>query len=322
MKKIRTLFVVACLTGLALLMTFAVASASPPKAPEKIKAVMVGDRLVDVALKLGVVPEGMSVRLSMWPDKAPALRVASQVLGCPNCVVKKRPSAIPDFMKAHGITRIIIEKSQQFCLYKKNMNPLNVVPLVKDIPGVTIEYVDFTKGMASAIAQTAKLLGKVEKGKKVAAVYEAAMQKVQKTLPKQGLGRRVLVINGFYVQRSGKAFVRYEAPGGYTDQYILEPLGCTNVASLVLTDTMKISKGHASAGRLNGLAKANPDVIVATGNAFAVQKALHEAIKKNPALADMPAIKNGDIYALPFYCDSSVLEYPLIFNQWRRALTP
>ena len=322
MKKIRTLFVVACLTGLALLMTFAVASATPPKAPEKIKAVMVGDRLVDVALSLGVVPEGMSVRLSMWPDKAPALKVAGQVLGCPNCVVKKRPKAIPSFMKEHGITRIIIEKSQKFCLYMKDVNPLNVVPLVKDIPGVTIEYVDFTKGVVPAIAQAAELFGKVEQGKKVAASYEAAMAKMEKVLPKQGYGQRVLVLNGFYAQGSGKAFVRFEAPGGYSDQYILNPLGCTNVASVLLTDTMKISKGHVSAGRLKGLAEANPDVIVATGNAFAVQKALHDAIKKDPALADMPAVKNGAIYALPFYCDSSVLEYPSIFNQWRQALAP
>lgn len=321
MKKVRILLTVATLSCLALIMTFAVASASPAKVPEKIKAVMVGDRLVDVCLQLGVVPEGMAVRLSMWPDKAPALRLATQVLGCPNRVTVKYPETIANFMKEKGIKRLILEKSNKFCLYKKKVNPVSVADLVKDVPGVTIEYVDFTKGVPSAIAEAAALLGKVEKGEEVAAAYAASMAKVEKELPKPGLGRRVLILNGNYSKATGKCFVRYEAPGGYSDQYILGPLGCTNVAASIMTDTMKVSKGHVSAGRMKGIEKANPDVIVITGNPFAVQKALQKAMKKNPAVADMPAIRNGEVYALPFYGDSSVLEYPTIFKQWRVALT-
>ena len=321
MRKIRIVFVAACLAGLSLLMTFAVAGATPRKAPERIKAVMVGDRLVDVALKLGVVPEGMSLRLSLWPDQVKVLPVASQVLGCPNCVVKKRPKAVANFMKEHGITRLIVEKSAKFCLYMRDVDPRNVVPLVQDVPGLTVEYVDFTQGVVPAITQAAELFGKQEKGREVAAAYEAAMRKVETSLPANKLGRRVLVLNGLYA-RSGKSFVRFEAPGGYTDQYILDPLGCTNAAEALMTDTMKVSKGHVSAGRLTGLAKAAPDVIVATGDPFAVQKALHDAIKADPSLAELPALKNGDVYALPFYADSGVLEYPAVFTQWRLALTP
>jgi len=321
MKNIRIRLTVVCLSVLAIFMTFAVAGASPARAPEKIKAVMVGDRLVDVSLKLGVIPEGMAVRLSMWPDKADGLRVGSQVLGCPNSVIKKHPEAIANFMKERGITRIILEKSNKFCLYKKDVAPEDVADLVKNVPGVTVDYVDFTQGVQQAITETAKLLGKEKQALKVAADYKKAMQRVEQKLPKQGLARRVLVLNGNYSQSSGKVFVRIEAPGGYTDQYILNPLGCTNVAGAMLTDTMRISKGHVSGGRLKGLANTNADVIVATGNGFAVQKALHAAIQKDPSLAEMPAIKNGEIYSLPFYGDSSVLEYPAIFKQWQVALT-
>ena len=321
MKKIRIIVLAACLACMALFMTFSVVGATPPKAPERIKAVMVGDRLVDISLKLGVIPEGMSVRLSMWPDKAKALPLATQILGCPNYTTKKHPEAVPEFMKERGITRIIIEKSLKFCLYMPKVNPLNMADMVKEVPGVTVEYVDFTKGMASAIAQTAKLLGRESRGKDVAAAYEKAMKKVEADLPKTGLGKRVLVLNGSYSQASGKSFIRFEAPGGYTDQYILKPLGCTNAASAMLTDTMRIAKGHVSAGRLAGLAEANPDVIVITGNGFAVQKGLYDARKKNPALADIPAIRDGRVFSLPFYGDSSVLEYPTIFRQWQQALT-
>jgi len=321
MKKVRILLTVGTLSCLALLMTFAVASAKPSKVPDRIKAVMVGDRLVDVCLKLGVIPEGMSVRLSMWPDKAPALRLGTQVLGCPNYVTRKHPETIANFMKEKGIKRLIIEKSHKFCLYKKKVDPVNVENLVKDVPGVTVEYVDFSQGIPAAIAEAATLFGKEDKGKEVATAYAASMAKVEKELPEGGLGRRVLILNGSYSKASGKGFIRYEAPGGYSDQYILEPLGCTNVAAMLMTDTMKVSKGHVSAGRLTGIEKANPDVIVLTGDAFAAQKALQSALKKNPAVAKIAAIRNAEIYALPFYGDSSVLEYPVIFNQWRVALT-
>ncbi len=318
MKNRCLLFIALCFFCMPTVFGLTCANASPYKAPEKIKAVMVGDRLVDVALSLGVVAEGMSVRASMWP-KAGEIKVASQLLGCPNSVTVKHPEAIANFMKERGITRLILEKSLKFCLYKKQVNPVKVADLVKDVPGITIEYVDFSGGVVSGIAQVATLFGKQERGRHVAAAYEKAMKKVEVSLAEQQLGKRVLVLNGNYAA-SGKTFIRVEAPGGYTDQYILNPLGCENVAGVMITDTMKVSKGHVPGGRLGWLAEVQPDVIVATGNGFAVQLALHKALKKNPALADVPAIKNGAVYSLPFYGDSSVIEYPQIFKQWGTAL--
>lgn len=319
MRKIRVLTTVLCLGCLAAMLSLTGASASPAKAPERIRAVMVGDRLVDVALTLGVVPEGMAVRASMWP-KAPELRLATQLLGCPNCVATKAPETVANFMKERGITRLILEKSARFCLYKTKVEPCDVAGLVKDVPGAVIQYVDFSKGVVPAIHEAAKLLDREKRGREVAAAYEKDMKKVEGSLPASGLGKRVLVLNGNYSQASGKTFVRVEAPGGYSDQYILTPLGCQNVGGEMITETMRISKGHVSAGRLSGLATANPDVIIATGDGFAVQMAMRKALKKNPALAKVPAIRDGAVFTLPFYGDSSVIEYPRIFRQWSQAL--
>ncbi|MEF2232136.1 MAG: ABC transporter substrate-binding protein [Pseudodesulfovibrio sp.] len=317
MKTSKIMFYAAVLS---LCLACAAAQASPTKAPERIPVVMVGDRLVDVAAALGVLPEGMAVRASMWPA-AQSYKYAAQLLGCPNYVTRKHPEAVAAFMKQRGIRRLILEKSEKFCLYMPKVNPAGVAELVRDVPGVTVEYVDFTQGVPQAVIQAAKLLGREAQGKAVAEAYEKAMQAVEKGLPAQGLGRRVLVLNGMYASASGKVFVRLEAPGGYTDQYILAPLGCVNAASALMTDTMQVSKGHVSLSRLKGLAKAAPDVIALTGDPYAVQRALHEAIKDDPALADMPAIRNGEVYVLPFYGDSDVLEYPQIFRQWQQALT-
>lgn len=313
-----TLKTMCALLALAVVLVAGNAVAHPVQVPEKVKAVMIGDRLIDVSLNLGVLPEGMSLRCSLWP-KCKQIRLTSQVLGCPNCVITKRPKSLVAFMKKHNITRLILEKSEPFCLYTKT-TPVDAAELVKDLPGVRIEYVDFTKGIESAVVRTAKLLGKEARAGKVIATYHKRMQRVEKNMPKTALGKRVLVLNGVYSPSTGKTFIRIEAPGGYTDQYILEPLGCTNAGKALIDDDKRISKGHVMAGKLKTLVKASPDVIAMTGNAFAVQLALRQAVAENPELAEIPALKNGALYSLPLYVDSGVLEYPMVFNQWAQAL--
>ncbi len=306
--------------GLGLFLLFSQpAEAKPKTAPEKIKVIMIGDRLVDVAFNLGVLPEAMSVRCSLWPMCKQLLNT-SQVLGCPKCIVNKNPSIVPNTAKKRGIKRIIIEKHPNFCIYKPKVKPANVVPLLEG-KGLTIEYVDFSNGLESAIRQTAKLLGCQSKADALIDRYNKALAKAKKGLPKAGLGKKVVIINGTYQSATGKTFLRVEMPGGYSDRFLLEPLGCINVGDVLKSPNKKVNKGHFSIRKLDALTIAKPDVIIMTGKPFAVQKALATAMKNNPALANVPAIKNTAIYSLPFYADSSVIEYPAILRQWTDALS-
>ena len=303
--------------GLLLLLSLS-AEAKPKKAPEKIKAIIIGDRVIDIAYNLGVLPEAMSVRCSMWPMCKQLLN-ASQVLGCPKCIVDRIPNIVPDTAKKRGIKRIIIEKHPNFCIYKPEVRPANVVPLLKG-KGLTIEYVDFSKGLESAIRQTAKLLGCQSKADALIERYNKALAKAKSSLPKAGLGKKVVIINGTYQGSTGKTFLRVEVPGGYSDRFLLRPLGCINVGKALIPVNKKINKGHFMIKKLDALIQAKPDVIVMTGNAFAVQKALSAQVKKDPALAEVPAIKNASVYNLIRYVDSSVIEYPAILRQWTAAL--
>ncbi len=47
---------------------------------------------------------------------------------------------------------------------------------------------------------------------------------------------------------------------------------------------------------LEPLLKANPDLIVITGNAYAVQKVLADYLRINPALGNITAIKQGALF--------------------------
>ncbi len=305
--------------SLGLLLFFPQTSGAKPRiAPEKINVIMIGDRLVDVSFNLGVLPEAMSVRCSMWPMCKQLLN-ATQVLGCPKCIVDRIPNIVPDTAKKRGIKRIIIEKHPNFCIYKPKVKPANVVPLLEG-KGLTIEYVDFSQGLEPAIRQTARLLGRQSEADALIKRYQKALAKAKGCLPKAGLGKKVIIINGTYQDSTGKSFLRIEAAGGYSDQYLLKPLGCINVSDVLRSPKKKVNKGHFIARKIDRLIKAKPDIIVMTGNAFAVQKALSGAMRRNPALADVPAIKNLAIYNLPFYADSSVIEYPAILRTWANAL--
>lgn len=315
---LRTL-VLLSIIGLGLvLLSSQTAEAKRKIAPEKVNVIMVGDRLVDVAFNLGVLPEAMSVRCSMWP-MCKELTNASQILGCPKCIVDRIPNIVPDTARKRGIKRIIIEKHPNFCIYKPKVKPANVVPLLKG-KDLTIEYVDFSKGLESAIRQTAKLIGRQSKADALIDRYNKALAKAKKGLPKTKPGKKVVIINGTYQSATGKTFLRVEMPGGYSDRFLLDPLGCINTGDILKSPNKKVDKGHFLIRKLDALIQAKPDVIIMTGNAFAVQKALAAAVKKDPAIANVPAVKDLAIYSLPFYGDSSVIEYPAILRQWTDAI--
>lgn len=316
-----------CLFCLALLFVWsgsALAACSKTPPPKKVKAVVIGDRVIDIAYNLGVLPEAMSARIAIWP-MGPMIKMISQPLGCPRCITTKRKNAVPDALAKRGITRVVIEKSDPYCLYMPDVRPENVVPLLEGT-NAKIEYVDFSQGIESAISQTAKIFGKEAMGAELIETYRSNMAMTKRMLPAKPLNKKVVVINGVYQPSSGKSLLRVEAPGMYADTFMLKPLGCTNVGEVFNPEHAKPSKGHYMVKKsrggfdLSALIEADPDVIVAVGDVMSVQKAIERYAEKNPELKNVKAIKSLAVYGLPAYIDSSVIEYPEIFRQWIVAL--
>ncbi|MFO7817694.1 MAG: ABC transporter substrate-binding protein [Desulfovibrionales bacterium] len=294
---------------------------TPP--PELKKSVVVGDRVVDIAYNLGVLPEAMSVRGGLWP-MAKKIKTASEILGCPNCITQKRKNAVPDALKKRGIKKLIISTGHNpYCLYKP-IKPEDVLPMVKGMD-IDIEYVDFSKGLEPAIRRTAELFEVEEKADSLISGYKKDMQRARKFLPKNALGRKVVIINGIYQPSSGNSLLRIEASDGYADKFLLKPLGCENVGN-VFSQGKKPSKGHYMVRKRRGeldlspMLEANPDIIVMTGDAFAVQKALEKYVQKEPEAKNVKALKNMKVYSLPGYIDSGVIEYPSVLRKWAVAL--
>lgn len=322
LKIFRKNFVFKLLLGLFLFIALSLfllppAQAKPRLGKEQIKVIMIGDRLVDIAYNLGVVPEAMAIRCS-WPAASNQLSTVRH-LGCPKCVTVKKKGVVAKVARKRGIKKIMVEKSKNFCLYRPEMDPMKILPLLKG-KGFEVQVVDFSQGIESAIRQTARLVNREEKAEELIRTYKRTLQKFQSKMPETKLNKKVLVLNGIVQKGTGKAFIQVLAPNGYEDRFFLKPMGCTNVGNLIKPEGVKVKKGVFPLQRLEKIGKSNPDIIIITGKAFAVQNTLHKALKKNPLLSEVPAIKNHEIYSLPRYIDSSVMEYPQILRLWTRAL--
>ena len=286
--------------------------------PEKINVIMVGDRLINVAYHLGVLPEALVFRASLYSNSEEITSV-SRFLGCPNSVLTKKKTIIADTAKELGINKIIIEKSKPFCFYKKNIQFENIEKQLSG-KGLSIEYVDFNDGIKAAVQRMGHLLGKETKAKKLLEDYAAAMEQMKKVLPREKSNKKIVVISGTLQAKTKKVFLRVEAPGGYTDQFLLEPLGLINAGNLLYPEKAKPQKGYVGVRKIDGLIKAAPDAIIITGNSLGVQMKIRDELRRNPALRDVPAIKNIALYSLPIYYDSRVLDYPQILMQWNAVL--
>lgn len=293
------------------------ATSGPREGKETINVIMVGDRLVDIAYNLGVVPEAMVARC-IWPAVSNELN-SVRSLGCPRCVTIKNKGAVAKFAATTGIKRILIENSKDFSLHMPSANPMKVVSQLEG-KGFELGFVDFSDGIESAIEQTGRLLSREAEAEKLIKSYKSRLNKSLKRMPDKKQDKKVLILRGIPVGKTGKFFIQVEASKGYSDQFFLKPMGCENRGDLLQSKGTKVTKGYFLLGSMADIAKANPDVIIITGESFPVQKRLNKALKKNLSLFDIPAVKNHEIYSLPSYIDSSVIEYPHILRLWIAAL--
>jgi len=292
--------------------------ASATQVPEKADVIIIGDRLVDIAYNLGVLPAAMSVRCSLWP-LCDTLKTASQVLGCPNCLQKKKAKPLISFAKANRIKKVIIEKGDPFCALVPELHPEKIAGMLEK-QGLSVTIVEYSHDLTKTVNQMAALLGKKNEAQTILENYEKNLAKVMKDIEKKNFAKRVVILNGVFQASSGKSFLRVESPGGYADQFLLAALKSTNVGNEMVKSGKKPSKGHYSIRKLDSLAAAAPDAIIVTGYGFAVQKALALALVQNPDLAKVPAIKNQAVYNLPGFIQSSLIEYPSILSQWAFVL--
>lgn len=290
--------------------------------PERVAVVMVGDRLVNVAYHLGVVPEAMSIRGDLWPSGVALAKASSTLLGCPFCIVNKKPELVPAFLRQKKIDTVLVEKSAPFDLTKPQRDPMDL-PAFLEQKGVLAELgtkivvIDFTAGLDAAIRQIGDVLDRKDQAEALIANRAQRMTNVTAALPSLDARPRVLVLDGTSQAETGKTFVRIHLPGGYINKFLLAPLGAENVGTAL---TSGGENGFAALPRLDGLGKAAPDLIVMTGDADAVQRKLFAALARNPDLAQaVPAIAHQAILSLPAYYDSEVVAYPDVLERWGTA---
>ncbi|PID73154.1 MAG: hypothetical protein CSB33_05230 [Desulfobacterales bacterium] len=282
--------------------------------PVEINAVIVGDRVLDISASLGVLPKVASVRASQW---AKASEFPIDIPGCPNYMVNRNPNAINEKIDEYGLDQVIIEDSPEFCLLKPKVNPIDIVDLITNLD-VTINVIDFSEGVDSAIRQIAALYGKESEGEELIEKYHEDLEEAEALVDQVIPGKKVVVLSAMKNRETGEIKLYLESKGFYTDKFFLEPFGCENVGdALNDSKTAMISKGLLPVTDLSLLADANPDVIILFENSDLVLEELNALIAENSAVADVPAIQNDHIAtSLPYYVGSEVEGYPEILSAW------
>ncbi len=279
---------------------------------EIINAAIVGDHVLDISASLGVLPKVMSVRGSQWPK---ARSFPAKLIGCPVKIAFKAPDTLPKAIEEFGIDTVIIEKTDNFCLLVDKADPMKAVDLVKDLK-VKVYIVDFTEGVEPAVKKIAKMYDKAAEGKALLKKYKKELAEAEAKIANTASGKKVVVLKAFVKKDTKKVFVAAESKGFYTDKYFLEPFGCENVSDMLNPDGNPVTKGAFPVTNFRLLADAAPDVIIVYGDMEAFQKKMAELTKKIPALAEIPAVKKGQIVKLPFYVGSDIEDYPAILTKW------
>ena len=104
------------------------------------------------------------------------------------------------------------KKANRFALNKPKVKPENIAPILEPL-NVTIEYVDFGQGLESAVLQTAKLLNREDKAATVIEKYTKSLAAAKALLPEQKSGKKVIIINGTYIPKTDRSFLRGGSAG-------------------------------------------------------------------------------------------------------------
>jgi hypothetical protein len=285
---------------------------------EKKDVVIIGERAVSTALHLNILPTAWVGNKDLWEGAATA-RAGARFLSCSKGLAGHKKTKVKNALQQYKELPVLLSKAAPPCRYKTDITPAEIEKQL-NAWGVTPVIMDFTQGVDKAVTALGDYFDCPDKAAAELATYHKLMDKANAMAPKVKPGLKVAVISGTLQTATGKSFLRLEAPGGYTDTYILDKLKARNLADAIITPKNKISKGHLAIRKIDKVLAANPDVIVITGDSIAVQTAIARAVAKHPELSDTPALKHQAVFSLPFYSDADPLAYPNILMQWITAL--
>lgn len=286
--------------------------------PEKIDCVMIGERIVSTAWRLGVAPKAMVGRKSLWEGSEKTSGVTA-FLSCPAGFAMKKQKAVVASIINKNFPIAYVEQYPEPCLYMPDLSFEKSCKLLEK-QGVVIKNIDFKKSLLSGVRQIAKIFGKEKKAEKIITTYEKSLSRAEKQMDKVRPGIRIAVLSGIYQSKTGKSFMRMEADKGYTDKFIIERCRGKNIASEVIEKSDKIDKGYFMIRKIERILEKNPDVIAITGDAFSVMQAINRAVAKNPEFKKTKAVRDCAIFPLPFYGDADPLGYPDALMKWAKAL--
>jgi ABC-type Fe3+-hydroxamate transport system substrate-binding protein len=314
-RSAALLGVVAALVALS---THSAMAGCAAPALERSSLVVIGDPIAAVCYRLGVAPLAWVGRRSLM-ENGDVLAAASEVLGCPNAFCGPRQEMALKRIVELAPEKLLITPTD--CKYRPDLSYEKPLRLLKEA-GFQPVFIDFAGGPEPAVRRIAAALDRAEDGERLIRTYEKGMRRARNFMARVPAGLRLAVVAGTFQEATGKSFLRLEAAGGYSDDFLLKPLQAVNVAGDITGPDVKIDKGHIALRSLEKVLEARPDAIAVTGDPLPVFRAMAETLAHRPDLATVPAARQFAVYPLPFYAETDPLAYPEVLTRWALALAP
>lgn len=145
----------ALLAGVSCLLFSAMDSEACSKipVPERVDGVMIGERIVSTAWRLGVAPQAMVGRTSLWEGSEKTSGV-TEFLSCSAGFAKKKQKTVIASIINKGISLAWVEEYPEPCLYVPGISFEKSCALLEQ-QGVVVEKIDFKQGLFSGVRQIA-----------------------------------------------------------------------------------------------------------------------------------------------------------------------
>lgn len=275
-----------------------------------------GERVVSVMYHLGIVPKYWSGRKADW-EKAKNIEAGSSFRGCVKGLVGPKKENAKKFVQSLKDCPVLVEVVKTPDLYLPKLTSEKVVSTIQEF-GKKPVTIDFTKGIESAVLETGRYFGLEQKANDKILFYKKSLSRAMKQINQAPKNKKVVVLSGIYQDETGKGFVRAELSGGYSDQ-ILSLANSKNCNSNFFTkeEIKNASAGHIiiRKDKIREIVLSNPDLIVATGDSFAVENEIYKSLS-NEEQKNL----NLKIFSLPSYTDADPLSYPSVVMKWAAAL--
>lgn len=277
--------------------------------PRYENAIFIGDKAVEVLGALKIF--SMAIIGGTIPS-IETLHPSEKPLECISCAMHNKPAILDTAVKKLNVDYVLLEDNGQ-----DELNPASMKASF-EADGVAVKVLDVVGDTATVLRRAGQLMQAERHAERLIDDMATRDEMISKVPVRPGI--RLMSFLGMRQPVHQEGYLFHVTAGGDLHRALVERFGVVNVCPVdAAADVMPgVAEIEDFAAQLR---EGNPDVIAFTGEASVGMKRLRQAVKADPTLRDIPAIRDQAVFALPYYCDDMAPRLSPIMQIWAEVLS-